>query len=97
MGKPQVAALVLVVDPASRPRIGPVLLTAALRLTRSESEVAATLSEGRSVRAIAGMTGCQENSVYKLLKQAHRKQGISRQADLIRLVLSPVELPAPRR
>ena len=93
----RVAALVVVIDPANRPRIDPDLVAAGLGLTRSESQVAAMLSEGWSVRDIARMTGRQENSVYKLLKQAYRKHGINRQVDLIRLVLSLAELPGQGR
>ncbi|MCY4515380.1 MAG: helix-turn-helix transcriptional regulator, partial [Candidatus Tectomicrobia bacterium] len=93
----RVAALVVVVDPANRPRIDPDLVAAGLGLTPSESQVAAMLSEGWSVRDIARMTGRQENSVYKLLKQAYRKHGINRQVDLIRLVLSLAELPGQGR
>ena len=93
----RVAALVVVVDPANRPRIDPDLVAAGMGLTPSESQVAAMLSEGWSVRDIARMTGRQENSVYKLLKQAYRKHGINRQVDLIRLVLSLAELPGQGR
>ena len=46
------------------------------------------LAAGVSVRDIALMTGRQENTVYKHLKQTYRKLGISRQAELVRLVLS---------
>ena len=87
-GRQRVAALVLVVDPASRPRIDAGLVAAALGLTPSESQVASMLAAGVSVRDIATATGRQENTVYKHLKQMYRKLGISRQADLVRLVLS---------
>ena len=86
-GRQRVAALVLVVDPASRPRVDAGLVAEALGLTPSESQVAAMLAAGSSVRDIALMTGRQENAVYKHLKQIYRKLGISRQADLVRLVL----------
>ena len=86
-GRQRVAALVLVVDPASRPRVDAGLMAEALGLTPSQSQVAALLAAGSSVRDIALMTGRQENAVYKHLKQIYRKLGISRQADLVRLVL----------
>ena len=92
-GMRQVAALVLVVEPGSRPRLDKELVCEALGLTRSQGEVAALLTEGRSVREIARMTGRQENSVYKLLKQAYRRQGVTRQAELARLVQSLAEFP----
>ena len=92
-GARRVAVLVLVVEPGSRPRLDRELVCEALGLTRSQGEVAVLLSEGRSVREIARMTGRQENAVYKLLKQAYRKQGVTRQAELARLVLSLAEFP----
>ena len=87
-GRWRVAALVLVVDPASRPTIDARLVAEALGLTPSQSQVASMLAAGSSVRDIATATGRQENTVYKHLKQMYRKLGISRQADLVRLVLS---------
>ena len=90
-GRQRVAALVLVVDPASRPRVDASLVAEALGLTPSQSQVAAMLAAGRTVRDIALMTDRQENAVYKHLKQMYRKLGISRQADLVRLVLSRTE------
>ena len=64
------------------------LVAEALGLTPSESQVAAMLAAGSSVRDIATATGRQENTVYKHLKKMYRKLGISRQAELVRLVLS---------
>ena len=59
--------------------------------------MAARLGEGRSVRDIASDTGRQANTIYMHLKQIYRKLGISRQADLVRLVLEAAGLPRPRR
>ena len=92
-----VAALVLVVDPGSQPRIDSRLVAAALGLTPSESQVATLLAEGRTVRDIALATHRQPNTVYWLLKQVYDKHGISRQADLVRLVLSLSELSGAGR
>ena len=88
LGRWRVAALVLVVDPASRPRVDAALVAEALGLTPAQGEVAALLACGRTVRDIALLTGRQQNTVHKHLKQTYRKLGISRQADLVRLVLS---------
>ena len=87
-----VAALVLAVDPGSRPRIDSDLVAAALELTPSESQVATLLAEGKTVRDIAVATRRQANTVYWFLKQVYDKHGISRQAELVRLVLSLSEL-----
>ena len=92
-GGRRVAALVLLVDPAIRPRIDPQRVSAALGLTPSEGRVSAMLAEGRSVREIAAATGYRESYVRWLLKQAYRKQGISGQVALVRLVLAADALP----
>ena len=92
-GARRVAAVVLVVDPAARPRVDPRRLAAALGLTPAESRVAARLAEGRSVREIAVSEGYQEGYVRWLLKQIYRKHGLSGQVALVRLVLAADALP----
>ena len=83
-----VAATVLVIDPGSRPRIDANLVAATLGLTPLESQIAASLAEGNGVRDIAVMSSRAENSVRWHVRQIHRKLGISRNTDLVRLVLS---------
>ena len=92
-GARRVAALVLVVDPAGRPRVGARRLATAFGLTPVESRVAARLAEGRSVREIAASEGYQEGYVRWLLKQVYRKHGLSGQVALVRLVLAADGLP----
>ena len=92
-GARRIAALVLVVDPAGRPRIDPARLATVLRLSPAEGRAAALLAEGRPVRDIAALTGYRESYVRWLLKQAYRKQGVSGQAALARLVLALDALP----
>ena len=92
-GGPRVAALVLVVDPASRPRIDPCRVAATLGLTPSEARVSALLAEGQSVREIAAASGYRESYVRWLLKQVYKKQGVSGQVALVRLVLAAHTLP----
>ena len=87
-GGRRVSVIVLVVDPAGQPKIHPASVGAILGLTALESQIAALLSEGNTVRQIAATTGRQEGAVYWLLQQIYRKLGISRQVDLVRLVLS---------
>ncbi len=93
----RVAALVLVVDPESRPRINAGLVAKALDLTAAESRLAAMVAAGRTVRDIAAMTGRTEGTVRWHMKRIFRKQGISRQADLMQRVLSLDCLPRSRR
>ena len=83
-----VAALVLVADPASGPRIDPAMVAAALNFTGMESRVAVLLTQGLSVREIAAATGRKESTIRSHVKHMFAKYGISRQADLVRLVRS---------
>ena len=90
-GARHVAALVLIVEPRSQHRIDPGLVATTLGLTPMESRVAVWLAEGKSVRDMAEATGRTQGSIYWHLKQIYQKQPISRQADLVRLVLSITE------
>ncbi len=92
-GGRRVAALVLVVDPASRLRIDPGRVSALLGLTPSEGRVSALLAEGRAVREIAAATGFKESYVRWLLKQVYKKQGLSGQIALVQRVLAACALP----
>ena len=82
----RVAALVLIVDPASRVRIDPELVMAALGLSPAESQVAALLAEGNTVRDIVVATGRKESTIRWHIRQIFEKQGISRQAELVHRV-----------
>ena len=92
-GGRRVAALVLVVDPSRRPSIDPDLVAATLGLTPAEARVAALLAEGRSVREVAAQTDYREGYVRWLLKQAYKKNDLSGQVALVRLVLAADSLP----
>ena len=92
-GGPRVAALLLIVDPAGRPRIDPAPVAATLGLTPAEARVAALLAEGGTVRDIAAATGYRESYVRSILKATYKKQGVSGQAGLVRLVLAADALP----
>ena len=91
LGVPEVGALVLVED-LDRPvgldaeRVGSVL-----GLTPTESQVAVLLAEGRSAPEIARLLGRAPSSVRTHVKSMHRKLGVSRRQDLVRLVLSVPE------
>ena len=92
-----VAALVLVVDPASHFRIDPGVAVAALGLTRMESHVAVLLAEGMTVREVAAATGRKESTIRSHVKHMFARHGLSRQTDLVRLVLSLAGAPESRR
>ena len=96
-GRPQrVAALLLVVDPASPSGIDPDMLQWALGFTPAESQLAAMLAEGKSLRDIAAVTKRSEGTVRWHLKQIFGKTGLSRQAEVVQLVLSLTRLPVSR-
>ena len=92
-GARRVAALVLIVEPGHQLTVNANVVARTLGLTSSESQVAVWLAEGKSVRDIAEATGHTESSIHWHLHQIFRKQSISRQVDLVRLVLSLAELP----
>ena len=91
-----VAALVLVVDPASRTRIDPAIVSEALGLTSMESRVAVLLAEGMGVREIAAAMDRKESTIRTHVKHMFTKLGLSRQVDLVRLVLSLAGSPESR-
>ena len=90
-GARHVAALVLIVGPGRMHRIDPGVVAATLGLTPTESKVAVWLAEGKSVREMAEATGRTTGAIYWHLRQIYQKLLISRQADLVRLVLSVAE------
>ena len=92
-GGRRVAALVLMVDPASRPRIDAQRVATTLGLTPSEGRMSALLAEGLKVRQIAAATGWRENYVRWMIQQVYRKLGASGQVDLVRQVLATDILP----
>ena len=91
-GARHVAALVLIVEPGRQHRINPGLVATTLELTPAETQVAVWLAEGKSVGDMADATGHTEGAIYWHLKQIYQKHSISRQVDLVRLVLSLAEL-----
>ena len=90
-GARHVAALVLIVEPGRHPRLDPDVVARTLGLTPAESQVAVWLADGKSVRDMATATGLTEGAIYWHLKQIYQKLPISRQVDLVRLVLSIAE------
>ena len=91
-GARRVAALVLLVEPGQASRIDPALVAATLGLTPVESQIAAWVAEGKTVREIAVALEYTERSVRWYLHQVYHKQGLSGQVDLVRLVLSVAAL-----
>ena len=92
-GGRRVAALVLLVDPARRPRIDAQRVAVTLGLTASEGRMAALLAQGLMVKEIAAAAQWSEDYVRWLTKQAYRKLGASGQVELVRHVLTVDALP----
>ena len=87
-GAHRIAALVLIGEPAGLTRIDPALLRTTLDLTPTESRVAALLAEGRTVRDIAKLMARSENTIRWHIRRIYDKHGISREVELVRLVLA---------
>lgn len=85
---PQVAALAFVVDPERQVRIDPGVVREALGLTRAESQIAAKIAAGSSVRELALATARRESTIRSHIKRMLAKLGVSRQVDLVRRVLA---------
>ena len=92
-----VAALVLVVDPASDAGIDAGVAAAALDLTGMEARVAVQLARGFSVKQIAAAMGRKESTIRSHVKHIFAKHGLSRQMELVRLVQSLPGAPEIRR
>lgn len=69
------------------PTVDPHLLRGLFGLTDSESRLAAALASGRSLEDAAGAEGWTLNSAKTYLKAVFQKVGVSRQAELVRVVL----------
>ena len=87
------AAMVLVVEPGSPEQLNAKLVASALGLTPTESRVAVALAMGKTATRIADERGLKLSTVWYHLKQIYAKLGLSRQVDLVRLVLSLGDAP----
>ena len=87
-GARRVAALVLLVELGLVSHIDPALVAVTLGLTPVESQIAAWVAEGQTVREIAVALEYTERSVRWYLHQIYHKQGLAGKVDLVRLVLS---------
>ncbi|MDE0390571.1 MAG: helix-turn-helix transcriptional regulator [Rhodospirillales bacterium] len=88
-----IAALAVIVDAGSRTRIDRALVAESLDLTAAECHVAVSLAEGKTVRDIAAATGRKESTIHWHLRNIFNKHGISRQVELVQMVLSLARTP----
>ena len=84
----RVAALVLIVDPACKPRINAEIVASTLGLTPTESAIAVMLATGCTLQEIAATMGRKKETLRWHLKHIFTTLGVSRQADVVRLVLA---------
>ena len=84
----QGGALVLIVDPARRPRINPDVVVKLFGLTPTESRIAVAVAAGQTVPGIAALQGCAESTVKTHLKRVYRKLGIRKQTEMVRRIMS---------
>ena len=96
-GSGRIGALVLVIDPADRLRLDPDALGALLGLTPAQSHVAAALVEGKSAHDIAAETGRSVTTVWWHIRHIYARQGLSNEAELVRLATSLADRPGVRR
>ena len=89
----RVSVLVLVVEPDRVANLDGELVASSLGLMATESEVAVALAMGKSVTDIAKDKGQKVSTARFHVKRIHTKLGLSRQIDLIRLVLSLGDAP----
>ena len=89
----EIGAIVMIADTGAENRIDPVLVQQVLGLTKAETRVALSLSSGISIRDIAQISGRRESTVRWHTKNIFEKQGITRQAQLVRLVQALGRLP----
>ncbi|MXY56806.1 MAG: hypothetical protein F4029_16900 [Gammaproteobacteria bacterium] len=81
-------ARILLAEPFAAPAVNPQRVAAALGLTPAQARVAAALAAGGSVASIAAATHRTPAAVRWHIREALTRLGLSRQLDLVRVVLS---------
>ncbi|MBU6269685.1 MAG: helix-turn-helix transcriptional regulator [Betaproteobacteria bacterium] len=86
-------AVLVLNDAQAALNINPAMLVEFFGLSRAEAKVAGLLAEGESPADIAVMLGVSTNTVRTHLRTISSKLGVSRQAEIVRmLMLMPAEL-----
>jgi DNA-binding CsgD family transcriptional regulator/PAS domain-containing protein len=81
------AVLVIVSDPAAAGAIDGETLRALYDLTPTETRTAAALADGHSIQSAAQLLGVSGETLRSHLKAVFRKVGVSRQQDLVRILV----------
>lgn len=85
---PDVAVLLIIVDPANRAGIPTGWIMDAYGLTPAEARVAIAASSGITVPDISNQLALSPNTIKTHLRKVFAKTGISRQTELVRLMTS---------
>ena len=93
----RIGALVLVVNPDDRTSIGVEQVRNLLGLTPAESQVAVSLAEGKTIRDIMVATGRSESTIRWHIKHIYAKHGLTRQVELVQLLMSLAGVPEAQR
>lgn len=83
----QAAAIVFISDPTQEQRISPEILSILYGLTRAEARLAKELAMGKTLDDISDTYRLSKHTLRAQLKTTFSKTGLSRQAELIRLVI----------
>ena len=94
-GVRRAAVALLVTDPGVETRVPVERLRQRFRLTSSEARLAAALMQGQRLRDAAEQAGLTYETARWYLKSTFQKTGTTRQADLVRLLLSEPQLLLP--
>lgn len=83
--------IALLIDPERKPVAGSHLLETLYGLTPKEAVVAMKLAEGKSTEALAEELGMRYETARTHVRRILDKTGVSRQAELVRLVLTTIQ------
>jgi len=87
-GQGEARAALFLSDPEQSLPLSPDVVSTAYGLSETEARVAVGIANSLSVKEIAGLHGVSHNTVRTQLKTIFQKLGISRQTELVKLLLS---------
>jgi DNA-binding CsgD family transcriptional regulator len=87
---PGATAAVFVTSAAGHPRLGASAVAQTFGLTKAESRLLDLLAEGRTLERAAAELGVADTTAKTHLMHIFAKTGVSRQADLMRLIMTLV-------
>ena len=91
-GRAEAAMLGVLIDRSNTPTLDPTMLRDLFGLTAAESRVAEAYLRADTVKDVAALLGVSANTVKTHLAAAYLKTGCTRQAQLVRLLMSLSDL-----